>query len=45
MRNEFFKENGIERKEMAPSTCVEAKLCREDLSIEIEAIAIKEKEI
>ncbi len=30
---------------MVPAACVEAKLCREDLGIEIEAIAVKEKDV
>ena len=44
IRDDFFKENGLKREDLAPSTCVEAKLCREELSVEIEAIAVKEKE-
>lgn len=42
IRDGFFRKNGIKRKDMAPSTCVEAKLCREELSVEIEAVAVKE---
>ncbi len=45
IRDEYFRNKGIKIEEMVPSTCVEAKLCREDLSIEIEAIAIKEKDV
>ena len=44
MRDEFFKANGITRETLAPSSCVEAKLCREDLTVEIEAVAAKEAE-
>jgi len=43
IRDEFFRENNVGRKEMAASTCVEAKLCREDLTVEIEAVAVREE--
>ena len=43
VRDRFFRQHGITRKNAAPSTCVQAKLCREDLLVEIEAIAVKEK--
>lgn len=42
IRDVFFKENKILRKDMGASVCVEARLCRKDLLIEIEAMAIKE---
>ncbi len=39
-RDDFFKEMGLLREEFPASTCVEARLCRDDLLVEIEAIAI-----
>lgn len=39
-RDEFFDKSGLTREEFPASTCVEAKLCREDLLVEIETIAI-----
>lgn len=42
-RDTFFKENGVLRKDIGASTCVEAKLCRKDLLVEIEAMALIEK--
>lgn len=39
-RDEFFEKSGLIREEFPASTCVEARLCREDLLVEIEAIAI-----
>ena len=40
-RNNFYKKNKI--KQFPASVCVEARLCRDDLLIEIEAQAILEK--
>ena len=40
LREEIFAEHGVEREHYAASTCVEARLCREDLQVEIEAIAV-----
>lgn len=40
-RDRFFEENGIARLDYGSSTCVEARLCREDLLVEIEAVAVK----
>ena len=42
-RDEFFKEVGLSRQEIPASTCVEARLCRDELLIEIEAIAMVPK--
>ncbi len=42
IRDEFFCNNNITRENMAASCCVEAKLCREDLTVEIEADALRE---
>lgn len=42
-RDSFFKENKVSREEMGASTCIQAKLCREDLLVEIEATALREK--
>ncbi|MBI4845053.1 MAG: RidA family protein [Candidatus Omnitrophica bacterium] len=42
-RDEFFQSMGLSREEFPASTCVEARLCREDLLVEIEAIAIRKK--
>lgn len=42
VRDEFFKENDIAREHSGASTCVEARLCRDNLLIEIEAVALKE---
>lgn len=39
-RDEFFEKSGLLRKEFPASTCVEARLCRDELLVEIEAIAI-----
>lgn len=44
IRDSFFKENKVSRMNMGSSTCVEAKLCRKDLLVEIEAMALKEKQ-
>ncbi len=38
VRNAFYKEQGL--KEFPASTCVEARLCRPELMVEMEAIAI-----
>lgn len=43
IRNNFFKENRVSRIDMGASACVEAKLCRKDLLVEIEATALREK--
>lgn len=43
VRDTFFKENRVSRIDMGASACVEAKLCRKDLLVEIEATALKEK--
>ncbi len=40
-RNEFFKEMGVTR--YPASTCIQAKLCREELLVEIETWAMKQK--
>lgn len=42
-RDEFFEESGLVRQEFPASTCVEARLCREDLLVEIEAVAMISK--
>ncbi|MDP3041913.1 MAG: RidA family protein [Candidatus Omnitrophota bacterium] len=42
-RDEFFEKSGLKREEFPASTCVEARLCREDLLVEIEAVAIVQK--
>lgn len=42
-RDNFFKENKVSRKDMGASTCIQAKLCRNDLLVEVEAMALKEK--
>jgi len=42
-RDEFFEKSGLVRDEFPASTCVEARLCREELLVEIEAIAIVPK--
>ncbi|MCP4649671.1 MAG: RidA family protein [PVC group bacterium] len=39
-RDDFFANQGLSREEFPASTCVEARLCREELLVEIEAIAI-----
>ena len=39
LRVEFFDRHGISRKQYPASTCVEARLCRDDLLVEIDAIA------
>ena len=39
-RDEFFQKMELTREEFPASTCVEAKLCRDELLVEIEAIAI-----
>ncbi len=43
VRNNFFKENKVLRKDMGASVCVQAELCRKDLLVEIEAMALKKK--
>lgn len=43
VRDNFFKENRVLRKDMGASVCVQAELCRKDLLVEIEVIALKEK--
>ena len=40
LREEILRDHGIERDDYAASTCVEARLCREDLQVEIECIAV-----
>lgn len=40
MRMAFFKEQGIEQ--YPASTCVEARLCRSELLVEIETVAVKD---
>ena len=39
-RDQFFQEAGLNRDTVPASTCVEARLCRDELLIEIEAIAM-----
>jgi 2-iminobutanoate/2-iminopropanoate deaminase len=39
-RDLFFQQVGLTREEIPASTCVQASLCREELLIEIEAIAM-----
>ena len=39
-RDEFFGRMGLARDEFPASTCVEARLCRDELLVEIEALAI-----
>ncbi len=43
-RDEFFEKSGLLREEFPAGTCIEARLCRDDLLVEIEAIAIVSKE-
>jgi len=43
-RDEFFASVGLTREELPASTCIEAKLCREELLIEIEAMALIPKD-
>lgn len=40
-RNEFFCKHSIARSDFGASVCVEAKLCRNDLLVEIEADALR----
>lgn len=40
-RDEFFRKHSIARNEFGASVCVEAKLCRDELLVEIEADALK----
>jgi len=40
LREEILGDHGIGRDDYAASTCVEARLCREDLQVEIECIAV-----
>ena len=40
LREEIFREHGVERQDYPASTCVEARLCREDLQVEIECLAV-----
>ena len=40
LREEALAEHGVGRDDYAASTCVEARLCRPDLMVEIDAIAI-----
>lgn len=42
MRTDFFREVGVD--EYPASTCVQAHLCRDELLVEIEAIAILESD-
>jgi enamine deaminase RidA (YjgF/YER057c/UK114 family) len=42
IREQIFREQGIGRDDYAASTCVEARLCRPDLEVEVEAIAVVE---
>ncbi len=39
-RDAFFKKTGLSREEFPASTCVEARLCRDELLVEMEAIAL-----
>jgi enamine deaminase RidA (YjgF/YER057c/UK114 family) len=41
VRAAVFAENGLKREYFPASTAVQAKLCRKDLLIEMEAIAVK----
>jgi len=41
VRNDFFRERGISR--YPASTCVQAELCREELLVEIETWALRQK--
>jgi len=43
-RDAFFEQSGLTRENFPASTCVEARLCREELLVEIEAIAIVAKD-
>ena len=40
-RDSFFRNNNITRDNVGASVCVQAKLCREELLVEIEAEALK----
>lgn len=40
-RDAFFAANNISREDMGASVCIEAKICREELLIEIEAEAVR----
>lgn len=42
-RDAFFARHGISREMMGASVCVEAKICREELLVEIEAEAVKKR--
>jgi len=42
LREDILAEHAIGREDYAASTCVEARLCREDLQVEIQAIALIE---
>lgn len=42
-RAEFFKKIRLQRKDYPASTCIETRLCRDDLLVEIEAITIIHK--
>ncbi|MFH1460149.1 MAG: RidA family protein [Candidatus Omnitrophota bacterium] len=39
-RDDFFAQKNMSREEFPASTCVQAHLCRQELLVEIEAIAI-----
>jgi len=40
-RDDFFRQNKVSRKDMGASVCVQAELCRDDLLVEIEAVAFR----
>ncbi len=42
-RGSFFKKIGLSRKEFPASTCVQARLCRNELLVEMDAIVLIEK--
>ncbi len=42
VRSEVFTENGIQRGNFPASTAVQAEICRPELLIEMEAIAVKD---
>lgn len=42
-RDDFFEKKGLVRIEFPASTCVEARLCRDNLLVEMEALAVIQK--
>jgi len=44
-RDDFFAAQGLKREDFPASTCVEARLCRDELLVEMEAIVLLHKTI